>query len=639
MARPTLRYLPGLDGIRALAVAGVLCYHAGFGWASGGWLGVDAFFVLSGFLITSLLLSEWRGANAIDLPAFWARRARRLLPALLLVLAAVALYAVALAAPTELRRIRSDGIASLFYVANWRSVFSGQSYFEQFGVPSPLRHFWSLAIEEQFYLVWPLVVTAVLRWRRGSVRALAGFTAIAAVGSAVVMAILYNPGHDPSRVYYGTDTRAQSLLIGALWSIVWLRRPVISTTARRWALHGAAVVAVVVLGWCWSTATERSEWLYRGGFAWTALLVVVVIASVVQPRAGPVGIVFAAWPMRAIGKISYGLYLWHWPVYVALSPTRVNLSQVPLFGVRMAVTFTLSIASYVFVEEPIRRGAWRGWRIRVATPVAFTTVLAVLLVVTAGAPPALREVAAADVSTPTETIHPAGPGATEPTRILVVGDSVANSLAPGLERVAEANSLVVWNATVPGCGLASDEGDRLMGDWIGPDPRCVPGWRARWPRHVAHWDPDIVVVLLGTQDTYDRRIDGHEYLFDTADGAALARRELEEAADILSAGGARVVLLTTPYYVLGWPQRLTVERSYLNADWIDRWNALLVEVASRDPESVMTLDLNRVIDPGGQWTWDVDGVRVRDDDRVHLSSEGADLATRWLLPHLRALEK
>src|SRR5689334_20249276 len=207
-----IRYLPALDGLRAFAVAGVICYHGSLSWAGGGFLGVDAFFVLSGFLITTLLLREWRSSthgtewNAvgrIDLKGFWTRRARRLLPALLLVLAAVAIYAVLVAAPDELHTIRGDGIASLFYVANWRFIFNGQSYFAQFGAPSPLKHFWSLAIEEQFYLLWPLIVYGILRWRNGSVRALATLAAVVATASAVLMFVLYTPGQDPSRVYYG----------------------------------------------------------------------------------------------------------------------------------------------------------------------------------------------------------------------------------------------------------------------------------------------------------------------------------------------------------------------------------------------------------------------------------------------------
>lgn len=260
-----MRYLPALDGIRALAVLAVLAYHGGQTWAAGGYLGVDAFFVLSGFLITSLLLAERRQTGAIDLQAFWMRRARRLLPALFLVLGAVAVYAALAAAPTELERIRLDGLGSLFYVANWRFVFSHQSYFEQFAAPSPLRHMWSLAIEEQFYLVWPLLVFGLLRWGNGKMRKLALAAGSLALLSLGLMAILHSPGQDPSRVYFGTDTRATSLLVGALLAMLAAWRPFGKTARERTALHIAALASAGVLGYWWATTPDRSDWLYEGG--------------------------------------------------------------------------------------------------------------------------------------------------------------------------------------------------------------------------------------------------------------------------------------------------------------------------------------------------------------------------------------
>ena len=233
-----LAYMPALDGIRALAVAAVLLYHGEVSWAQGGYLGVDAFFVLSGFLITSLLLAEWRGEGRIALSAFWARRARRLLPALFLVLAGVAVYGAVVAAPVELDQLRRDGLSALGYVANWGQIFSHQSYFQSFAAPSPLRHTWSLAIEEQFYLVWPLLVAGVLRWRRGSFRSLTMITGALLVASATWMVLLYTPGADPTRVYYGTDTRAQSLLMGALLALVLARRRRPMGDAATRVLHG-----------------------------------------------------------------------------------------------------------------------------------------------------------------------------------------------------------------------------------------------------------------------------------------------------------------------------------------------------------------------------------------------------------------
>ncbi|MGD0765697.1 MAG: acyltransferase, partial [Dehalococcoidia bacterium] len=216
-------YRPGLDGIRALAVAAVLAYHADFPWARGGFLGVDAFFVLSGYLITTILLTEWNARGGIGLLAFWTRRARRLLPALYLMLIGVAIYAVFMASPLELDKIRGDALATIAYVANWRPIFTGASYFDRFSIPSPLNHTWSLAIEEQYYLIWPLLLLFLLRVRRLTPNALLAVTLAMAAASAILMGALFQPGHDPSLVYYGTDTRAQSLLVGAALAMLLLR--------------------------------------------------------------------------------------------------------------------------------------------------------------------------------------------------------------------------------------------------------------------------------------------------------------------------------------------------------------------------------------------------------------------------------
>ena len=206
--RGRMQHQPALDGLRGAAVAGVLLFHAGH--LRGGYLGVDAFFVLSGFLITSLLLAEGARTGTVALGAFWARRARRLLPALLAVLAFVAVYSLVVASAAERTTIRGDGLATLGYFANWRAIFSGTDYWALFGSPSPLEHTWSLAIEEQFYLVWPLLLVAITAAPR-RVLALAGGLAIA---SFVWMQVLYDPA-SPSRVYFGTDTRLASILIGA----------------------------------------------------------------------------------------------------------------------------------------------------------------------------------------------------------------------------------------------------------------------------------------------------------------------------------------------------------------------------------------------------------------------------------------
>src|SRR6516225_7968334 len=276
----TGRHLPALTGLRGVAVIGVVAYHLQLGWASGGYLGVDLFFVLSGFLISTLLLEEWAGKGRIDLAAFWGRRARRLLPALFLVVIALALYLVLnglLGGPganglVDLSGLRGDAISTLLYVNNWHAIYAHQSYFAQFSAPSPLQHTWSLAIEEQFYLVWPLVLLLLLHrtGRAGRSWRVPGAVLAVSLGvlSAVLMALLFTPGADPTRVYYGTDTRLFDLMAGATIAFIAAARPQPNTNARR-TLHVVGPVAAVVLGVFWVTAGTATglptDFMFQGG--------------------------------------------------------------------------------------------------------------------------------------------------------------------------------------------------------------------------------------------------------------------------------------------------------------------------------------------------------------------------------------
>ncbi|HKA93003.1 MAG TPA: acyltransferase family protein [Acidimicrobiia bacterium] len=630
--------MPALDGVRALAVAAVLLYHGDVSWAGGGYLGVDAFFVLSGFLITSLLLAEWRGHGRIALSAFWGRRARRLLPALFLVLAGVAVYGAVIAAPVELDQLRRDGLSALGYVANWGQIFSHQSYFQSFAAPSPLRHTWSLAIEEQFYLVWPLLVAGVLWWRRGSVRALTMVTGVLLAASAVWMIVLYEPGADPTRVYYGTDTRAQSLLMGALLALMLARRRRPLGVAATRVLHGGAVAAALALGWIWTHTAEDAGWLYRGGFTLCAVLVAIVIASVTRPMPGLLGALFSLRALRWVGTVSYGLYLWHWPLYVLISKERTGLDGAQLLFARLAVTFAVATASFYVVERPIRRGTLRRWGARVSAPATAGLLATALVFTTGGAVAPLSQVAAADLG-PAPSAPATPPGETGPVRVMIVGDSVANSMAPGFERAAAIQGLTVWNAAVDGCGITQDVGEQRVWDWEPARPECAPGWRQRWPLQIGQFNPDVVVMLLGTDDAFDRRIDGREIEYDSPAGDELTRADLEQAITLLSSSGARVVVLTTPYNVIGWPRRVRIDRSAYNPGWVDRWNTNLRAVATGHPTTVTIADLNHFLGPEGKWADVVNGVKVHGYDKMHLSPEGADLVAGWLAPELVRLAR
>ena len=450
-----LAYQPALDGIRALAVLAVIGYHDEYRWARGGFLGVDAFFVLSGFLITTLLLSEWRRHGRIAVVQFWARRARRLLPAAIGVLVFVAMYTATVVATEARRSVGSDGLAALFYVANWRFVYSGQSYFQLFSAPSPLRHMWSLAIEEQFYLGWPIIASVGLWLGRGSRRVLGAMCGVGILGSVVAMAATYDTSN-PSRAYYGTDTRAHTLLAGCLLAIWLWDRPLPTGRILRWG--GIVAAAIIVVAWSRVSATDSG--FYRGGSLIFSLLVAIVIVAVLG--GGALGRALSLQPLVWTGTISYGLYLWHWPLNAWLVESRVGVGGTALNVIRLVVTFGAATASFYLLERPIRRGRLstrvRWW----AAPVAIAATAALVVVSTAGAqdtpsyvgggfgfpsqcrprPPELR----AAVNEQRRSHAPKT--ATLAHRILLIGDSTACSFYPGLRAVGRASDVEVDQGSV-----------------------------------------------------------------------------------------------------------------------------------------------------------------------------------------------
>jgi peptidoglycan/LPS O-acetylase OafA/YrhL len=351
------RYLPALDGLRALAVLAVIAYHVQLGWASGGLLGVGVFFTLSGYLITDLLVGQWQAHGGLRLGDFWLRRARRLLPALFLMLAVVTAW-VELSNPAELATLRGDVGAALLYVSNWWVIFHHVSYFAAIGPPSPLGHLWSLAVEEQFYLLWPLLLWAGLRWLGR--RRLIGIVLFLAAASAVAMGLLYQPGADPTRVYDGTDTRAFQLLLGAALALAWPRlRPRLAggpTALRRLDAGGAAGLAVIA-ALVFATG-QSTSFLYQGGMVLLSLATVAVLAAA-SVQGTRVARTLGWGPLRWLGVRSYGIYLWHYPVIALTTPATRPGFDLPRASLQVTATILVAALSWRFVEEPIRHG-WLG---------------------------------------------------------------------------------------------------------------------------------------------------------------------------------------------------------------------------------------------------------------------------------------
>ena len=406
-----LTHYGALDGLRGVAVAAVLLYHGGVGWAQGGFLGVEVFFVLSGFLITSLLVAEWSRTATIRLGAFWARRARRLLPALFCLVAVIGLYYAVAGSAQAIPGLKGDGISALTYYSNWHQIAAGSSYFAATGPVSPLEHTWSLAIEEQFYVVWPILVGGVLwlagrgarRSRQGEDAAPAsrrpllvvfGITVAGAIASVVETAILFDGGRNLDRVYYGTDTRASGLLIGAALAIglaVWragaggrISAPAPDAGSLRQRMLGlGSVLALAGVLAAIATTDGSDGWLYPYGLLALDGATVLLIATAVLRPSSPAARALSVRPLRALGQISYGLYLWHFPLFLWLTTDTVGVSGTRLLLVRLAVTLAVSITSYFLIEQPIRQRRRPTWLIRALTPLAAGGAVAALLLASA----------------------------------------------------------------------------------------------------------------------------------------------------------------------------------------------------------------------------------------------------------------
>lgn len=358
------RYMPGLDGLRAIAVLSVIAFHLGFGWAPGGLLGVGIFFTLSGYLITDILLSQLSARGKIKLGSFWLGRARRLLPALFVMLAIVVAW-VTVFGPAQPDQFRKAVLSAVFYVNNWEQILANVSYFARFAPEGPLNHLWSLSVEEQFYILWPFLLLLGVKLVRerplpsGLRPRLALVTLALAVVSSIEMAILYHPSLDPSRVYYGTDTRAGGLLFGAALAMVWPSRRLshrITADARN-LLDGLGILGLVVIAIMIWQVGEFDSFLYQGGFVVLSLATVLVLMPLAHP-ACRLGTWLGVRPLRWVGVRSYGIYLWQTPIIVLTLTTKSARSESLVTKVlQVAAIFAVAALSWKFIEEPIRHGA------------------------------------------------------------------------------------------------------------------------------------------------------------------------------------------------------------------------------------------------------------------------------------------
>lgn len=502
-------YFPAIDGLRALAVGAVLLFHGRH--LGGGFLGVDSFFVISGFLITGLMLREVDTSGTVKLGAFWARRARRLLPALALMVIAVTLWSARFGTPSERLALHGDTLWSLSFLMNWHEVTAAHDYWSSFALQSPLTHLWSLAVEEQFYLVWPLVALVVVRWARRPQRSMVIVLSVGAIASFALMAALYEPTAS-TRVYEGTDTRIGAMMIGGLFATSAVRsfaKRALGAPSRlmKIAVSATVVVATLAALCMYAFSHGNDPWLFRGGFFLFALSIGIIIAAVTAGSAATAGThahpavavaiiagVLSLRPLRSIGRLSYGLYLWHWPIFLALSPVRTGLSEWPLLAARLGVTWVVAVVSYRLVEQPVRLGLQHRPQWLSAPVTAAAVGVAALLGVTVSLPSSAAtavnvEGIAALAAIPShaplnappssaslqgsriETNAGASPdGARDSASVRVAaahpitvrgsvdtvimfGDSIAYTTAPGIQAAFEAAGVTFMSAAGPGLGL------------------------------------------------------------------------------------------------------------------------------------------------------------------------------------------
>jgi len=570
--RQQMGYEPSLDGIRAFSVIAVMLYHAHVAWLPGGFLGVEVFFVVSGFLITSLLIEERESTQRIDLKQFWIRRARRLLPALFIMLSATAV-SVAFFAKDSAPDFRRDVLPSLGYFSNWWQIFAVKTpYFAASSLPV-LRHLWSLAVEEQWYLIWPLLFAFIFgaKWMRPK---FSGMLLVVCSGAVMATTALRFAQDNETRtnfLYLSTVTRSSGLLLGAAVAMLW--RPWRKTSPSSWwrssLADALAIASIAVIGVLMATVHVADPFLYQGGLAATTLASAVMVAVVMRPNGLIVKRFFSQDFFVEIGRRSYGLYLWHWPIFV-VAHARDSGNRL---AIALAATIIINEFVYQYVEIPTRQGALGNWwrnrpqlsAMRRRLPVLIAAVVVASLGVTGVKVVGIK---ARDVSIDTSTasvifavpttvantvttLAPSVIGSSTtsttiaklPRKIVIVGDSQAHALAinkpSGMEK-----TFVVADGSIDGCGIY-DRGVGVggtNGNFRRNFANCE-GFETSWAKSATKARADVALVVIGAWEVLDLKINGFTFAFNSAPADTIFRTQMQRGIDALRATGATVALL------------------------------------------------------------------------------------------------
>lgn len=630
----SLAHHRGLDGLRGVAVILVIIFHSGLNWLPGGFLGVSVFFTLSGFLITSLLINECENSGRINLKAFWGRRLRRLAPASLVVIAGVVGLASWLSTSIEASRIKGDAISATLYFSNWRFIYSGHSYGELFASPSPLQHLWSLSIEEQLYVIVPVVIAglfAVGLRRRGIGMVLL----VGVVGSTI--ATMFTNSHE--LIYYGTHTRAAELLLGSALACLFgqrIERLAVDKAKPMSLLYIVPLLGVIGLA---RFSSVDSPWVYSGLLTlFAGLSAICLIASV---HAGPVRSILSSSPLVRIGEVSYGLYLIHWPVIVWLNSERVDLQPTALFVLQVIVTVILTLVSYWLIEQPIRRRKVL-LSVRWAASSFVAAVVGVLILASAilasassqvnTAPDVLVTIAPTSsvvdpVNASSTTIvggsaKPARVDRTGPLSVLVIGDSTAENIATALAQASD-GSLGVISGGVLGCPLLKVAQVRDRKD-SQQDVSYCPSNEQLVRDHVS--EVDAVVVVAGVANQWAYQYAGSDVWVEPASDQYKADLDgfLENIEDIVAPYGLPILVFETP------PVRDNPKILGDDIATLLRWAEVINEWDSHWYSVKMVPYADALSDPNS------DEGKAERPDGVHLAEEfGRELARIILIPRLR----
>ncbi|GAB3584112.1 acyltransferase family protein [Calidifontibacter terrae] len=643
----SLPYRPALDGLRGVAVLAVVIYHLQPNWLPGGWLGVDLFFVLSGFLITSLLLVEHDRWGSISLSGFWISRARRLLPSLVTMLATVLIVSRFWTIPSRRGAVAADGLAALFYVANWRLLLSDDQYFNTLSLPSPLRHTWSLAIEEQYYFLYPLLLALLLfvTLHQGARRRrVVLFTALAAIAALSVwrMSALYIPGVDPSRVYYGTDTRIFELLIGALAAVLVSRSEFERDEQPRTAIWralpyaGLAALPLLVIGFV--VIRDNAAITFQGallGFCLLATLPIVAAASPSHNRLQPL----LGWePLRRIGLISYSLYLWHYPVIVFLSADRMGFGGVGLSAVQAAVSAGCAYLAYRYIETPIRRGGVKAllprrrslsvWVTGLAVPVLAIGALYTVTTSNAdAAAPASSAVGSADGGSVKVPVGNYTPG--KDFSVTLVGNSIPASLAAAFQQSAQPN-LTLTTSVNYGCDPYV--GNRVVsGNELLPSADCA-AWRSKWTAPIQSARPTVAVFMVPQTLTHDIRVNGKTLQFGSAGFTEFVRSTLDDLRRAaLGAGATKFAVTSLACHRTPFADGNTEFQEVNDDSRVASLNKVITAWGKSSGSAVF--DLDSLLCTGGFHS-SINGTPLYKDG-LHYTAQSGAIIWSWLAPQLQ----